>query len=217
MAENNPEYFLNEHRLNPEVPRQSSFANKEDTAIWQAFKSADESAFVHIYNTYYPVITSYAYQISKDKDLIRDCLQDFFIDIRLRHNKLGNVKSIKLYLLVSFRRRLLKYLEAERKVLDKNLEIARDEFRIQISCEDMMIENQLDQEQKAKLEKAFAQLSNKEREALYYFYYENMSYSEITELFKYSQVKTTRNLIYQALDKLRDLMIFLVLGLVLLK
>lgn len=217
MAENNPEYFLNEHRLNPEVPRQSSFANKEDTAIWQAFKSADESAFVHIYNTYYPVITSYAYQISKDKDLIRDCLQDFFIDIRLRRNKLGNVKSIKLYLLVSFRRRLLKYLEAERKVLDKNLEIARDEFRIQISCEDMMIENQLDQEQKAKLEKAFAQLSNKEREALYYFYYENMSYSEITELFKYSQVKTTRNLIYQALDKLRDLMIFLVLGLVLLK
>ena len=217
MAEKSPFYIMHEHRLNPEPPRQSGFAHKEDGTIWQAFKSGDESAFVHIYNTYYPVITSYAYQISKDNDLIRDCLQDFFIDIRLRRNKLGNVKSIKLYLLVSFRRRLLKYLEAERKAQDKNMEIARDEFQIQVSCEDLMIENQLDQEQKEKLEKAFAQLSNKEREALYYFYYENMSYSEITELFKYTQVKTTRNLVYQALDKLRDLMISLILGLVLLQ
>ena len=216
MAENNPSYLLNEHSLNSEAPRQSSFAHKEDGVIWEAFKTGDESAFVHIYNSYYPIITNYAYQITTNKDLIRDCLQDFFIDIRIRRSKLGNVKSIKLYLLVSFRRRLLKYLEAERKAHDKNMEIARDEFRIQLSCEDLMIENQLDQEQKEKLQKAFAQLTKKEREALYYFYYENMSYSEITELFKYTQVKTTRNLVYQALDKLRELMISVVLGLLLL-
>jgi len=207
VAENYPSYFLKEHSFNSEAPRQSSFAYKEDDVIWQAFKIGDESAFVHIYNTYYPIITSYAYQITKDKDLIRDCLQDFFIDIRVRRSKLGQVKSIRLYLLVSFRRRLFKYLEAERKAHDNQLEIARDEFSIQLSCEDLMIENQLNQEQKEKLEKALAQLSNKEREALYYFYYENLSYSEITELFKYTQVKTTRNLVYQALDKLRGLMI----------
>ncbi|MFW5760470.1 MAG: RNA polymerase sigma factor [Cyclobacteriaceae bacterium] len=216
MTKNYPSYFLIEHSVNSEVPRQSSLAQKEDDVIWQAFKTGDESAFVHIYNTYYPVLTNYAFQITKDKDLISDCLQDLFIDIRLRRSKLTNVKSIKLYLLVSFRRRLLKYLEAERKAFSKHMEIARDEFGIQLSCEDILIENQLDQEQKAKLEKAFAQLSNKEREALYYFYYENMSYHEITELFKYTQVKTTRNLVYQALDKLRDLMISLLLGLFLL-
>jgi len=202
--------FLNEQPFISSEPKPSSFAQKEDEIIWNAFRSGDEAAFVYIYNTYYPVLTNYAYQISKDNDLIRDCLQDFFIEIRVRRSKLGNVKSIKLYLMVSYRRRLLKYLKAERKAFDQQLEIARDNFEIQVSCEDILIENQLNHEKKEKLQKAFAQLTNKEREALYYYYYENMSYNQITELFNYSKVKTTRNLVYQALDKLRDLLISIV-------
>lgn len=209
MSEKKAFHFSTEKStvLHPE----SKFKNKEDRFIWHSFKSGDEAAFVYIYNTYYPVLINFAYQITKNKSLIKDCLQDLFIDIRLKRNNLADVKSIKLYLLISFRRKLLKYLEAERKSMDYNLTIARNNFEIQVSCEDILIEQQLSQHQQTKLRKAFESLPNKEREAIYYFYYENLSYSEITEIFNYTQVKTTRNLIYHALDRLRKLMISIII------
>jgi RNA polymerase sigma factor (sigma-70 family) len=179
----------------------------DEKAIWKRFKDGDESAFVYIYNTYYKTLLNLGYQFTKNTELIKDCVQDLFIDIRENKEKLGDVTYVKSYLMVAFKRKVLDYLSIEDKRSNKNLEIAKDMFEIHASHEEVLMDGQRLLLNADRLKNALSQLSKKETEAIYYFFYENMSYKEIGELFNYSQVKTARNLVYMALDKLRNLMI----------
>ena len=177
-----------------------------ESSIWKNFKMDDESAFVYIYDTYYRVLFNLGLYITKDEDLIKDTIHDLFVDIRINRKKLADVRSIKAYLIVSFRRKLIKYIFEEEQKVNAILKIAKETFEVYISPEDP-VETIYDNE----LKKGFELLSRKEKEGIYYFYYENLSYNEIKDLFNYSQVKTARNLIYQALDKLRSFMMSLVI------
>lgn len=49
-----------------------------DQLLWAAFKKGDELAFIRIYKTYSAVLYHYGCKYSPDKELVRDCLQDFF-------------------------------------------------------------------------------------------------------------------------------------------
>jgi RNA polymerase sigma factor (sigma-70 family) len=178
----------------------------DEEILWKKFKDGDEPAFIYIYNTYYKILLNLGVQFTKDSELVKDCVQDLFIDIRENKEKLGNVKHIKSYLMVSFKRRLLDYLSQENKRKDKKLEIVKEMFEIHVSHEDVIIEGQKQLLNVERLKNALNQLSKKEVEAIYYFYYQNLSYKEISDLFNYSQVKTARNLVYMALDKLRTIM-----------
>jgi len=178
-------------------------AKVDEAQIWKSFKEGNESAFAYIYTTYFYKLLNIGYQLSRDKSLIKDCIQDLFIDIRIKRKKLADVKSIKLYLYKSFRRRMADYLQYEMKKVDKERQAANEHYLIDIPYEDRLINSQLLEIQKIKLNKGIMALTEREREAIYFFYYKNLSYKEICDLFNYKQVKTVRNLVYQALKKLK--------------
>ncbi len=67
-----------------------------------------------------------------------------------------------------------------------------------------MIQSQLETEQKQRLAESMKKLTPRQREAIYYFYYENMTYTEIQDLMGFSQVQGIRNLIYRALNQLKS-------------
>lgn len=191
---------------------QHSIDKKNDLSLWSSFRDGDESAFVNIYNDYYDQLFNFGIQITSDQELIKDCIQDFFIDLRKSRNKLADVRSLKVYLIVSFRRRLIKYLSLQNKTSLRNLEITKECFEVILSTEDKIIDAQFKEEQLKDLEKSMNKLSPREREAIYYFYYQNLGYREISQLFNYGDVKTARNLIYGALSKLKKhLLLWLIL------
>lgn len=175
----------------------------DEVVLWDEFKLGHESAIIHIYNTYFEKLLNIGCQFTNDKSLIKDCIQDLFIDLINRKNNLGNVKSIKLYLYKSFRRRIVKYIQFDKKKHSKENDIGSHYYKLEISHEEVMINAQLVEHQKEKIAKGIRLLSEKEREAIYYFYFLNLSYKEICEIFKYNQVKTVRSLVYQALKKLK--------------
>ena len=74
---------------------------------------------------------------------------------------------------------------------------------IVFSCEQIMIESQISEEKKLRIQAALQALSQKQQQAIILFYYENMSYREISEVFGMRNVKSARKLIYRALDKLK--------------
>lgn len=76
-------------------------------------------------------------------------------------------------------------------------------YCIEVSQEEKLINYQQVEQQKEKIARGINLLSEKERQAIYYFYYHNLSYKEIREIFNYTQVKTVRTLVYQAIKKLR--------------
>lgn len=53
----------------------------------------------------------YGFQYTKDKALIKDAIQDLFVELRQKRKRLSHTTSIKLYLYKSIRRKILGHKE----------------------------------------------------------------------------------------------------------
>ncbi|MCG8309408.1 MAG: RNA polymerase sigma factor [Cytophagales bacterium] len=182
----------------------SPFDYKNDAEIWEVFKRGDEAAFIYIYSKYFDELINYGIQFTPDVNLIEDCVQDLFIKLRNSRSKLGSIKkSIRLYLFVSLKRKLFNHKSLSGKI-DVAIAESSVEFEIVLPQETHLIHNDVLTKRKKILEKAMKQLTRKQREAIYYVYYKNLSYREVTELMKIKTVKTLRNLLYRALGSMRS-------------
>jgi len=188
---------------------------RSDFEIWRAFKDGDEGAFIYIYKTYVNYLFNAGIQYIQDEEIVKDCLQDFFVELRQHKNNLANIHfSIRLYLLKSFRRKLLK--EIKKLKYDKKVDL-KEAFAVEIAFDEKIIDSQFNEARLQQIEHAISQLPVHQREALYYFYYMDLSYSEIAELLHYNHVSSARRLIYKSLQKMRALipLILLIAGLTL--
>ena len=63
------------------------YSDMPDNLLWEAFRNGEELAFTHIYKNYSGMLYEYGCKYSPDKEMVRDCLHDFFL--YLRKNRLG--------------------------------------------------------------------------------------------------------------------------------
>ena len=77
-----------------------SFRVKNDQIIWEEPKAGDEKAFRFIYDINFERPINYGIQYVRDVGLVKDCIQDLFVDIRTNRKKLYEIKyPIKYHLL----------------------------------------------------------------------------------------------------------------------
>ncbi|WP_186755249.1 RNA polymerase sigma factor [Echinicola salinicaeni] len=178
------------------------YQQMSDAAIWSAFKAGNESAFIFIYQKFFDSLFEFGGLFCRNENLVKDAVQELFIEIRKSRSKLGGTNNIKFYLYKSLKRRVLK---EQKSGFYKLLDLKNDySFSVQFSHEQLLIDRQLSQEMVEKLNKSIQQLPPRKREIIYYFYYENLSYQEIKEIMGFSNVKSARNLLYNALDFLKS-------------
>jgi len=102
------------------------------------------------------------------------------------------------------RRRILLY---KKKVNDNTTNFEHSEFRlfeIEISTEQKIIDEQIKSDNKKKLKEVIKLLTNRQREAIYCLYYEDLNYEEIKELMGFTNIRSARNLIYKALNHMKS-------------
>lgn len=172
----------------------------DDEALWESFTSGNESSFIVIYKTYFSRLYAYGWRITKDENLIKDCIQDLFISLRKNRSQLGRTNSIKYYLFKCLKRILVSELNKQGKF--ETIE-SNHYFQLSFSQEEILINQQIDHEKKERLKKAIHNLSPRKREVIYYFYFENLTYVQIQEIMGLENIKSTRNLLYKALDSLK--------------
>lgn len=173
-----------------------------DSEIWEEFKNGNEGAFNHIYLKYFQELYGYGQQFTSDFGLIKDLLQDLFIDLRKNRKRLGPTSSIKFYLFKSIRRKIVRYLKRKNTIYFSDMEpFSNIEF--EKSYELKYLKDQLDENKKALIKQAFSKLSRRQKEAVFYYFYHEMSYEEVTSIMGFRNVKSTRNLIYKAIDSLK--------------
>ena len=67
-----------------------------------------------------------------------------------------------------------------------------------------MITNENETMRKKLLDEAYSKLSARQREVLLYYFYEDLSYKEISELMDFSKSEHARKLVHRAVCKLRE-------------
>jgi len=135
---------------------------------------------------------------------VKDCLQDFFIYLRKNRETLGHTTSIKFYLFKSFRRRVVDYIQARESEQKKNQLVSGFQLQIEVSDEVKFIDRQFQEQQLQKLNNAIDALTEKEREAVFYYFYEGLSYQDIAEIMNFSHIASARRLVYRALSNIKD-------------
>ncbi|MTI29285.1 RNA polymerase sigma factor, partial [Xanthovirga aplysinae] len=145
-------------------------------------------------------------------------IQDLFIEIRHSRERLSETTSIKYYLFKSIRRKILNKKKKTQSIFVSVEAFQGYDFAFSLSYEHKLVAQQLEEEKVCLLNKAIQKLTIRQREAIYYYFYEGLSYLEIMDLMEMENVKSVRNLIYKALNILRKYMpISAFVGLVLLR
>jgi RNA polymerase sigma factor (sigma-70 family) len=177
-------------------------SGSSEAQIWQQFKAGNETAFIHIYEQHYSSLLHYGLNFIANRETVKDCIQDLFIEIREKRATIGSTDTIKPFLFTILRRKIARHVRNHPDKLQ--LTPAAEKFRIEVSYEQQLIDRQFNEMQITKLREAVTKLSVKEREAIFLYFFENQSYQEITTILGYREVKTTRNLIYKAIASLRE-------------
>ena len=173
----------------------------DDLGLWQSFKKGNIAAFNLIYKRNYRSLYNYGYSIFPDKEFVKDNLQELLFEIWRDKKNLGDVKSIKVYLIISFRRKLLYNLNKNRKQIRKNEEMI-NENNYSESHEDIMIQRQQEKMQSDYVDQLLAELPSRQKEAIHLRYFQELPYEEIMSIMQL-KYQTVRDLIYKAIKTLR--------------
>jgi RNA polymerase sigma factor (sigma-70 family) len=174
----------------------------DEQLLWRNFKAGSIKDFELIYDQYFSILYGYGCHLCSDKDLVKDCIQSLFVYLWKNRESLSDVQSIKYYLYKSLRRSLFHELGRTHKI---NVTDLSEDYHHEVafSYEFELISNQLDEEKKQKLKKSFETLTERQKEAIFLRFYENMEYEQIASLMALKEVKYARTLIYRAIEVLR--------------
>ena len=151
---------------------------------------------------YSNALYNYGSKFSIDKDLIKESIQEVFVNIWTRREFISHPADVKNYLFKSFRLSIFKKTSR----LQRNQEFQETEdypFSVTLNIEDVIIEGETKDELKKKLEPALDRLTDRQKEAVFLKFYENLSYDEIAEVMGIS-VKATYKIMARSLSFLRE-------------
>jgi RNA polymerase sigma factor (sigma-70 family) len=177
---------------------------KEDKYIWADFKNEEEHALSYIYNQQVDFLFFYGKKFTIDEDFILDMIQDLFYDLIKYRNTVGETDNIRLYLMKSFRRKLLRGIENKRRITKRDNDYSL-EPQIVFSIEEEMITDEELSGRNTLIKKGLLELNTKQREVIYYKYTLGYDYDQICEIMSINY-DSARQLVSRAINSLKHFM-----------
>ncbi len=175
----------------------------DDQDLWNAFRKGDENAFGQIARKHYKSLFSYGSKFSKDREFVKDCIQDLYFELWTRRETLGDTDFVKFYLLKSLRRKIHRESNKRNRIpeeseLDFEAENDRD-----ASIEEQIIEIESNEEKVRLLNHHLRLLPKRQQEIIYLKFYENLDNESIAQVMSISK-QAAANLLYRSIKDLKD-------------
>jgi RNA polymerase sigma factor (sigma-70 family) len=176
----------------------------EDNLQWDDFLSGNEEAYCSIYKKYSKKLFIQGLQFTSDRELIRDCIHDVFVKIYKNRTNLKPLNNIRIYLFVALRNSIITAIK-KRKILFETLDELPEHSQIADSSniEDDLINKENETNKNTLVAKALRTLTIRQREVIYYRFYENMNIDEICLLMDMNY-QSVQNLIQRSLKKINN-------------
>jgi RNA polymerase sigma factor (sigma-70 family) len=180
--------------------------NQNDHNLWQAFKLGNEAAFATLYQRYVRTLYAYGKKITGKEDVVKDAVQDLFIELWQRRERLADVESPKFYLFRSLRRRIFNEISTVHSHHGNWELIQEQHLPITDSAEFDIIQQEHTEDQKEIITKWMKDLPLRQFEVLSLRYYQNFSYAQIADMLSIHE-QSVRNLAQRALLNIRKMAI----------
>ncbi|MHA8105714.1 RNA polymerase sigma factor [Aquirufa sp. 5-AUSEE-100C1] len=175
----------------------------DEVAIWDQFRSGDQKAFTELYQHFVQPLYSYSMGVTSDKELIKDCLHDLFVELWRNHATIGPTTSVKFYLMASIKRKLVRHLETQMKNHLHHTNYMLDFSEADYSQESILIKYEDEIRTNKQLANCLNMLSKRQREAISLRFFQNMDTDQISDSMKINP-QSVYNLIFGALRVMKD-------------
>lgn len=161
----------------------------------------DHPAFSAIYKAHVDSLYSYGIGLGYSHDACLDAIQDVFYKLYCQ-KFLVNVDNIRFYLLRSLKNRLIDMQKATKKEITHH-DIGGLPFSVEVSVKDHVVDREDEELIKNKVETLLNLLTDRQREAIYLRYMQELEYEEIGKLLNMS-AESVRKLVHRGIEKIRQ-------------
>jgi RNA polymerase sigma factor (sigma-70 family) len=176
----------------------------ENLYLWNEFRKGNADAFGELIRVHYQDLFNYGTRFTKDEELVKDCIQDLFLQLWMTRLSISETSFVKYYLLKSLRHKLCraigrsKHQHSWEELQFEALFNGAPPFEYQLVREEQLAELA------RKMRKALAGLSKRQQEVIYLRFYMDADIEEIAEIMTLNR-QSVYNLLHDALKKLRKL------------
>jgi len=177
--------------------------------LWGRFRQGDEEAFDELTKRRYRLLFNYATRFTKNTELIKDCIQDLFLELWYRRASLTETPYVTVYLVKSLRNNLLRKIRINNR-LDSSADITEscERFTDNLTVETILISSESMTEREREIRSAISRLPKRQQEVIFLKFYEGMSNDEISNVMEIER-QTVANFLYRAIGQLKnDLPVF---------
>jgi RNA polymerase sigma factor (sigma-70 family) len=172
----------------------------DEMVCWRQLKNDDRQGLEGLYVRYSRELFRYGMAVQSDRDLIKDCIQELFIDLWKYRKSLRDTVDVKIYLCKSLSHKIFR----QRKLEKRRLEQDNHEICSSLYPSDMLLTELPEpaEEDGPRLARAISKLPERQREIIQYVFFEQLSSAEVSKKMGIG-VQSVYTLTWKAIAKLK--------------
>lgn len=174
-------------------------ARLRDSELVAMMQNGDKAAFGVLFDRYYDLLHTFAKHIVKDSCVAEDIIQNVFVKMWMRKERINSKLSVRNYLLVAVRNELFDYMRLRYNLLRSDI----NDALLDIADSDTDIYDYVDVRERAGfIDSAMRSMPDKRREIFAMRYDRNMTNAEIAHALNLS-VRTVEKHMDLAIKQIR--------------
>jgi RNA polymerase sigma factor (sigma-70 family) len=174
---------------------------EREMALWREMLVGNVASFEMLINVTYDLLFQYGNKFCHDREMIKDCIQDLFLEVWEKKDNLNSNIPPKAYLLASLRRRLHRMTQKNRMLFLDHL-LPDEGFDIAFNVEHQFIQSEYDQQMASRMTHMLNGLPKRQKEAIYLKFFQDMDRDEIATIMEISP-QSVSNLLQTAFKFLK--------------
>jgi RNA polymerase sigma-70 factor (ECF subfamily) len=189
-----------------------SFKSKYAEKNWQLLADGERQGLYECFDIFYDDLYRFGLSMYKNPELVKEGINNLFIELWKIKHKLSDVKNMQQYVLTIYKRVLYKtYANYTSSIPFETLEQDVIESSLtEQSYETILIASQQDEHLKRRLQNALSQLSPRQKEIIRMRYFEQTSFEEIAARTGLTE-RTIYNTIYNAIKILKEVLALIIM------
>jgi RNA polymerase sigma-70 factor (ECF subfamily) len=175
--------------------------HEDEVLLWLQFKNGDRDAFAALYQKFIIPLIAYGTRLCPDRELLKDQIQELFVELWNSRENLSVPAAIRFYLLKALRYKLIR-LEKHRRT-SVNVSQHYTNTLMEASIETSIIEKEAYESWRILLKDALSHLTLRQQEIIQLRFYQGFSHEQIAELMDVNY-QSVSNLLHKALYRLKE-------------